>query len=92
MTGIRDHLERQSARQDDLLKYLSHLPAALEQLPESNRVQAETLKAIHSHLQGQSAQQSKLGDILERISNADGQNGRALDARAAERRPTPPTR
>ena len=40
MNGIRNHLEQQSRRQDELLGYLSHLPAALEQLPESNRVQA----------------------------------------------------
>jgi len=80
MTGIKDHLEQQSKRQDELLGYLSHLPAALEQLPESNRVQAETLKAIHEQMKGQSAHQSKLGDILEKISQADGQNVRALDA------------
>ena len=80
MTGIKDHLEQQSKRQDELLGYLSHLPAALEQLPESNRVQAETLKAIHEQMKGQSAHQSKLGDILEKISQADGQNIRALDA------------
>src|SRR4051812_14000494 len=29
MTGIKDHLEQQSKRQDELLGYLSHLPAAL---------------------------------------------------------------
>jgi predicted nucleic acid-binding Zn-ribbon protein len=80
MTGIRDHLERQSKRQDELLGYLSHLPAALEQLPESNRAHAETLKAIHEQMRGQEAQQSKLGEILEKISAADGQNVRALDA------------
>jgi hypothetical protein len=80
MTGIRDHLEQQSKRQDELIGYLSHLPAALEQLPESNRVHGETLKAIHEQMKGQQAQQSKLGEILERISHADGQSVRALDS------------
>ena len=80
MNGIRNHLDQQSRRQDELLGYLSHLPAALEQLPESNRVQAETLKAIHEQMKGQLDHQSKLGDILERISQADGQNIKALDA------------
>jgi hypothetical protein len=80
MTGIRDHLEKQSKRQDELLGYLSHLPAALEQLPESNRAHAEALRAIHDQMKGQGEQQNKLGDILEKISQADGQNGRALDA------------
>jgi hypothetical protein len=80
MTGIRDHLEKQSKRQDELLGYLSHLPAALEQLPESSRAHAETLKAIHETMKSQGEQHDKLGDILEKISQADGQNVRALDA------------
>jgi hypothetical protein len=80
MTGIRDHLEKQSKRQDEMLGYLSHLPAALEQLPESSRQHAETLKAIHETMKSQGEQQNKLGDILEKISQADGQNVRALDA------------
>ncbi len=80
MGGIRDHLEKQSKRQDELLGYLSHLPAALEQLPESNRAHAETLKAIHEQMKSQEGQQGKLGEILEKISQADGQNIRALDA------------
>lgn len=79
MTGIRDHLEQQSRRQDELLGYLSHLPAALEGLPESNRVHGETLKAIHEQMKGQEAQQGKLGEILERISQSDGQSVKALD-------------
>ncbi len=80
MTGIRDHLEQQSKRQDELLGYLSHLPAALEQLPESNRVHGETLKAIHEQMKSQHDQQGKLGEILERISQSDGQSIRALDS------------
>lgn len=80
MSGIREHMENQSKRQDELLGYLSHLPAALESLPESNRVHAEALKAIHESMNRQSTQQSKLGDILERITEADGQNGRTLEA------------
>jgi hypothetical protein len=80
MTGIRDHLEKQSKRQDELLGYLSHLPAALEKLPESSRAHADALNAIHEHMKSQGEQQSKLGDILEKISQADGQNVRALDA------------
>jgi len=80
MGGIREHMEKQSKRQDELLGYLSHLPAALEQLPQSNRAHAEALKAIHESMNRQGTQQSKLGDILERITQADGQTGRTLEA------------
>lgn len=80
MSGIRDSLERTSGRQDELLQYLSHLPQALQQLPESSRLQSETLKAINQRMERQSDEQSKLADILDRISRADTTHGRTLDA------------
>ena len=80
MTGIRDNLERTAKRQDELVQYLSHLPGALQQLPESARVQSETLKAIQLRMERQSEEQQHLADILERISTADQTHGRSLDA------------
>jgi hypothetical protein len=80
MNGIRDHLEKQSSRQDEMLRYLSHLPDALKALPESQRLQGETLKAIHHQMAQQHAEQSRLAEVLEKISAADGQNTRTLDA------------
>ena len=80
MVSIRDNLERSSQRQDELLQYLSHLPQALQQLPESSRMQAETLKSIQRRMEQQSDEQSKLAEILDRISQADQINGRTLDA------------
>lgn len=80
MTGINDHLQRQSKRQDEMLQYLSHLPALIEKLPEGNRLQAETLRAIHNQMERQTTQQSKLAEILERITEADGRHGRTLEA------------
>ena len=87
MGGIRQHMERQGLRQDEMMQHLSQISEALRALPETQRVQGETLKAIHQHMgrqnalhTAQNAQQSKLADILERISQADGRNGRALEA------------
>ncbi len=80
MGGIREHLEKQSKRQDELLQYLSHLPQALQSLPENTRQQSETLKAIHQQMERQHEKQSQLADILERITQADSQHGRSLDA------------
>ncbi len=70
MVGIRENLERQGKRQDELLEHLSKLPAVLEQLPESARVQGETLKALHQQLSTQNEQQHKLTDILEHVSKS----------------------
>lgn len=79
LQSVRDNLDRQSERQDELLEYLSHLPEALKALPESSRVQAETLKAIHQQLAAGNGQQTKLADILERLSNASAADKETLD-------------
>jgi DNA repair ATPase RecN len=72
MTSVRDNLEKQSQRQDELLQYLSHLPAAIQAIPESNRVQGETLKAIYQQLAHQNEQQDRLAEILEKLHDAGG--------------------
>ena len=79
MTGIRDNLENNAKRQDEMLTYLAHLPQALQQLPESARVQGEALKAIQLRMERQSTEQQHLAEILEKISNADQVNGRTLE-------------
>jgi chromosome segregation ATPase len=80
MTTIRDNLEKQGGRQDELLRHLAHLPEALRAIPEGNRVQSETLRAIHQQIEHQSGQQQRLADILSRISDADAQQRSTLDA------------
>ena len=79
MGGIRENLERQNARQAELMQYLSSLPQVLEQLPESNRMQGEALKAIHQQLASQNAQQSKLSEILERVAETGGQQRELIE-------------
>jgi hypothetical protein len=79
MTGIRDNLEQNARRQDEVLQYLSHLPQALQQLPESARVQGEALKAIQLRMEQQGVEQEHLAEILERINSADQANGRTLE-------------
>ena len=80
MGSIRSNLERQSNRQDEVLHYLSNLSTLPQALQESSRVQGEALQAINHQIERQNAQQTKLGDILERISDADNQQRRTLDA------------
>jgi small-conductance mechanosensitive channel len=79
MASVRDNLERQGERQDELLKYLAHLPTALESLPEANRIHGETLKAIHEQIGHQGAHQEKLAEILEKMSDAGGESRQVLD-------------
>ena len=79
MNSIRDNMEAQGRRQQELLGYLSHLPQALEALPEAGRLQGETLKAIHQQLATQNGQQNRLGDILEKIVESDGDRKKSVD-------------
>lgn len=80
MGTIRDHLEKQSQRQEELLGYLSHLPEVMRQIPEANRAQAEALRAIHQQITRQSDQQQQLGAILDRICQASANHQSVLEA------------
>jgi chromosome segregation ATPase len=73
MSSIRQGMDRQSSRQDELLRYLSHLPDALQSIPESGKAQGEMLKAIHQQIEQQNVQQEKLGEILDKMSQSGGE-------------------
>lgn len=79
MVGIRENLESQNRRQDELLEHLARLPAVLEQLPESTRVQGETLKALHQELAGQHEQQKRLTEILDHVGKSSTQSRDVLE-------------
>lgn len=78
MATVRDTLQRQSERQDELLSYLSHLPEALRAIPESSRIHGETLRAIHQQLEQQNLQQEKLAEILEKLGQSGGEQRQTL--------------
>ncbi len=80
MGAIRDNLEKQNQRTDELMSALSQLPTMLGSLPETNRVQSETLKAIHQQIQSQGAQQERLGEILGKIGASSSEQKQAVDA------------
>jgi DNA repair exonuclease SbcCD ATPase subunit len=80
MGAIRDNLDKQNRRQDELLTALQHLPQVLNSIPESNRMQSETLQAIRQQIEGQSVQQERLGDILGKIGQNTGEQRQMVDA------------
>ena len=80
MGAIRDNLEKQNQRQDELMSALQSLPAVLETLPENNRMQGETLKAIRQQIESQSASHERLGDILNKIGTTTGEQKQMVDA------------
>jgi chromosome segregation ATPase len=80
MGAIRDNLDHQNRRQDELLNALQQLPQVLQGLPESSRVQTETLTAIRAQMEGQSAQQARLGEILHHIGESTSEQRQMVDA------------
>lgn len=79
MGAIRQNLETQGRRQDELLEHLSALPKVLEMIPETNRIHGQTLHAIHEQLVHQAQQQDTLGDILEKLGQTGGEQKELLE-------------
>jgi chromosome segregation ATPase len=80
MVAIKDNLNDQGRRQDELLRYLSHLPNALQSIPESNRLQGETLRAIHGRLEQQSEQQAVIAEILSKMNESGTEQQKTAEA------------
>ncbi|HEX8523842.1 MAG TPA: hypothetical protein VF669_16420 [Tepidisphaeraceae bacterium] len=80
MGAIRDNLERQDQRNEQLLEALQTLPQILQSVPEGNKLQTETLRAIHQQMEHQNGQQTKLAEILDRICEADAAQTSTIDA------------
>jgi methyl-accepting chemotaxis protein len=80
MTNMRDNIEKQGRRQDEMLAYLSHLPEILHSLPEAHRIQAENLKTISQQIQQQTAQTNRVGEILEKLSSGGVEQKETLEA------------
>ena len=70
MGSIRDNLETQQEKQNELLDHLKHLPETLKAIPEAQRGHTETLRTLHRQLESQSGQQERLGDILQEIGRS----------------------
>lgn len=79
MGAIRDNLEQQNRRQEQLLAYLSHLPQLVQDLPQTQRQQADTLKAISQQLEQHGHQQERLADILQRVGESHKAEQEILD-------------
>jgi methyl-accepting chemotaxis protein len=78
MSTIRQTLDGQTRRQDELLTYLAHLPEAIQSLPETSRIHSETLRAIHQQLEQQNMQQERLAEILGKMSQSGGEQREAM--------------
>jgi chromosome segregation ATPase len=79
MTAIKENLNDQSRRQDELLRHLAHLPEAIQSIPESNRMQGEALRAIHARMEHQNEQQQMIAEILHKVSQSSSEQSKTVD-------------
>jgi DNA repair exonuclease SbcCD ATPase subunit len=80
MTAVKENLDRQAQRQNELLQLLQNLPEALKAIPENARVQSETLKVVGEQLQRHNVHYHRLADVLEKVSDSAADHKNALDA------------
>ena len=72
MNSLRQYLDEQNARHEELLTYLSQLSNALQSIPDTGRVQSETLRVLHQQIAYQNAQHKQLSETLRKISDSSG--------------------
>ncbi len=80
LISMRETIERQGQRHEELMTYLSHLPKAMEMVPELSRQQAETLAVVKQHLENQGPQSRQMSGILEKVGQAAVDQRRILDS------------
>jgi uncharacterized phage infection (PIP) family protein YhgE len=77
---LREALDGQSRRQDELLDKLATLPAAVEALPQASKMQSDMLKMINDRLSMHANQQRKVTEIATAASTGKKDPSEALQA------------
>jgi ABC-type transporter Mla subunit MlaD len=80
MTAVRDTLDKQNQRQDEMMQILGNLPEVLKAIPESGAAQIETLRAVTEEVKQQNVQSAKLGEILQKVADTGSDQREMLDA------------
>lgn len=80
MGAIRENLEAQNRRQEELIQHLATLPKVLDTIPDTTRMHGETLKAIHEQIANQGEQQEKLSEILQAMGKSGGDQAQILES------------
>jgi methyl-accepting chemotaxis protein len=79
MDSVRENLEKQGRRQDEMLMYLSSLPRILESLPETQRAQGDAILKISKQLEQQVEQHGRLTEVLGRLATSHSDHQRFLE-------------
>ena len=69
---LREALDGQSRRQEELLSRLSTLPHAVEALPQTSKMQSDMLKMINDRLAMHADQQRKITEVIDKLESGTG--------------------
>lgn len=77
---LREALDGQTRRQDELLSKLATLPHAVEALPQTSKMQNDMLKMINDRLGMHAEQQRKVSEVVNSLGANKKEQGEALQA------------
>ncbi len=80
MKSVRNHLEHQADRSEQMLQLLGDLPEALRSMPDQARVQTGVLQAIENHLANQDHTTRQLTEAITGLATASAHQQRSLAA------------
>jgi hypothetical protein len=78
--SLRQSLDGQARRQDELLKRLSTLPHAVETLPQTSKMQSDMLKMINDRLAMHGEQQRRVSDVMNTLGASGKEQGQTLES------------
>jgi len=77
---LREALDGQAKRQEELLNRLGTLPHAVEALPQTSKMQSDMLRMINDRLAMHAEQQRKVSDTMASLGSAKKEQGETLQA------------
>jgi len=77
---LRQSLDGQAKRQEELLNRLSTLPHAVETLPQTSKMQSDMLKMINERLGMHAEQQRKVSEVMNTLGASGKEQGAALES------------
>jgi hypothetical protein len=78
--SLRQSLDGQARRQEELLNRLSTLPHAVETLPQTSKMQSDMLKMINDRLAMHGEQQRRVSDVMNTLGASGKEQGQTLES------------
>ena len=78
MKAVRQYLDDQADRSDEMMDMMRGLPEVLASIPEANRTQTQLVKAIAAQLEAANTNSAHLTEALQSLGKASGKQDETL--------------